>query len=374
MKAALISLGSLSSKWTVEAMEKYFDTVEAINIKDLEVHLNPKGAEVLYQGKPLDTFDCIYMKGSYRYVQILSSVTSALVGKAYLPMSADSFTMGHDKLLTHLKLQQKKIPMPSTYISSTPAAAKQLLEKLNYPIVMKFPSGTQGKGVMFADSFSSASSMLDALSALNQPVIVQEYIETGGTDIRAVVVGGKVVASMQRSAVEGEKRANIHAGGSGKACELDYHTKQLAIKTAEAVGAEICAVDILEGVKGPLVIEVNLSPGLQGVTEATGVDVADHTAKYLYAQTKKFVDSEVSTETSKIFDELNLDKKTKNNIITTLNFRMDRILLPPIVTEITEFRDTDEILITVEKGLVKLSKSKSPEDASKEKIRKLKRN
>jgi ribosomal protein S6--L-glutamate ligase len=357
MKAALVSLGSISSKWTVEAMKKYFDTVEAINIKDIEVHLSPRGADILYQGKPFEHFDCIYLKGSYRYVQLLSSISSVLEGKAYMPFHPDSFNIGHDKLLTHLKLQQAKIPMPSTYISSTATAAKQLLEKLNYPIVLKFPQGTQGKGVMFADSFSSASSMLDAFSALNQPVIVQEYVETGGEDIRAIVVGEKVVAAMKRKAVEGEKRANIHAGGKGEACTLDYHTQQIAIKTARAIGADICAVDILESAKGPVVIEVNLSPGLQGITEATSNDVADAIAKFLYAQTKRYVDAEVSSETSKLMDELGIDKKNTNKIITNLDFKLKRILLPPIVTDITGFKDTDEILITVEKNSVVLQKS-----------------
>ena len=93
---------------------------------------------------------------------------------------------------------------------------KELLTKVNYPIVMKFPEGTQGKGVMFADSISSASSMLDALGALRQPFIIQEYVETGGRDIRALVVGDKVIAAMCRQAQRDEKRANIHAGGSGE--------------------------------------------------------------------------------------------------------------------------------------------------------------
>ncbi|MFQ5475155.1 MAG: RimK family alpha-L-glutamate ligase [Candidatus Nanoarchaeia archaeon] len=281
MKAALVSLGSTSSKWTVEAMQKYFDIVDAVNLKDVEVHLSAKGTSILYQGKPFEHYDCVFLRGSFRYVQLLTSIASTLEGKAYMPFHPDSFTIGHDKLLTHLKLQQAKIPMPSTYISSNAVAAKQLLEKLNYPIVLKFPQGTQGKGVMFADSFSSASSMLDAFSALNQLVIIQEYVETGGEDIRAIVVGDKVIAAMKRKAVEGEKRANIHAGGTGEMCQLDYNTKQIAIKTARVIGAEICAVDILESVKGPLVIEVNLSPGLQGISKATDLNVAEAIGKYL---------------------------------------------------------------------------------------------
>ncbi|MBU0461833.1 MAG: RimK family alpha-L-glutamate ligase [Nanoarchaeota archaeon] len=366
MKVALISLGSLSSKWTIQAMKKYFSKVEDIDIKDLEVNLSSNGAQVLYQGRSLENFDCIYLKGSYKYVRLLTSITSALEGKTYMPIRADTFTIGHDKLLTHLKLQEKRIPMPSTYISATPTAAKQLLEKLNYPIVMKFPKGTQGKGVMFADSFSSASSMLDALAALNQPVIIQEYIETGGTDIRAIVVGDKVVAAMKRKASEGEKRANIHAGGEGEPCELDKHAQQLAVQTAKAIGADICAVDILEGQKGPLVIEVNLSPGLQGITSATKINVADHVAKFLYEQAKKFAGADIPDQASKIFEESGTDKKT-NSVITNLDFRLRRIILPQFVTDMAGFKETDEVVITAQKNSVLLTKSNGQEEMKEKK-------
>ncbi|HII71489.1 TPA: RimK family alpha-L-glutamate ligase, partial [Candidatus Woesearchaeota archaeon] len=246
MKAALISLGSVSSNWTYEAMKKYFEDAEHINLKDLEVDLGGKKPKVLVNGKPLEKYDCIYLKGSFRYLQILNSIASVLQNETYLPFAPQAFLFGHDKLLTHLALQQHNIPMPETYISANPSGAQKLLEKVSYPIVMKFPSGTQGKGVMFADSYSSAKSILDAMSALNQPVIIQKSLETGGTDMRALVVGDKVIAAMKRQAEEAEKRANIHAGGKGTKTELDFKTKELAVKTAQAVGANICAVDILK--------------------------------------------------------------------------------------------------------------------------------
>ena len=357
MKAAVISLGSISSKWLVAAMKKYFDVVDSIDIKEIEVAFTSKGADVLYQGKTLQHYDCLFLRGSFRYGQLLRSIATALEKKTYIPFVPSAFTIGHDKLLTHLKLAQNKIPMPATYVSSTASAAKDILEKASYPVVLKFPQGTQGKGVMFADSFSSATSMLDALQALNQPVIIQEYVETGGTDIRAMVVGDKVVAAMQRTAIEGEKRANIHAGAKGEHVELDYNTKQMAVKTAEVVGADICAVDIMESIKGTFVIEVNMSPGFQGITEATGVDVAEKIADYLYAQTRKFVDSEIEIETSKILSSI--DTSSPSSIIANIDLKLKNIVLPDVVTDMSGFKNGDEIIITADKNSIIISKSGS---------------
>jgi ribosomal protein S6--L-glutamate ligase len=357
MKAALVSLGSKSSKWTFDAMKKYFEEVDDIDLRNVEVDLGAKSPVVLYEGKPFQEYDCMYIKGSFRYIQILTSIAAVLQGKLFMPIEPYAFTVGHDKLQTHLALQQHNIPMPETYISSNPAAAKQLLERLSYPIVMKFPSGTQGKGVMFAESFNSAASMLDALSALNQPVIIQSYVETGGSDIRAIVVGDKVVAAMERKAVEGERRANIHAGGKGSPVKLDYKTKELAVKTANVLGAKICAVDILKGKKGPLVIEVNLSPGLQGITEATKIDVADEIAKYLYDATKKAKGESAHMDT-RLMTAAGLSPSAQT-IVTNVQLNRNRIVLPEIITGISELKKDDEILVSSEKNCIVVSRSKS---------------
>jgi len=246
MKAAVISLTSISSKWTIGAMKKYFDSVDSIDLRNIDVSLGIGKLDVLFNGQPLEKYDCIYAKGSFRYSSLLRSITNALYSTTYMPIKPETFDIGHNKLLTHLALQHYKIPMPKTYLSSTTEAAKKILKNVNYPIIMKFPHGTGGKGVMFAESFAAASSMLDALTALRQPFIIQEYVEAGGVDIRAIVVGKKVAASMKRKAVKGEERANIHAGGKGEACVLDSHTKKIAVSTAQSIGAEICAVDMLE--------------------------------------------------------------------------------------------------------------------------------
>lgn len=344
----------------LKAMKKYFNKVEDINIRDIEVCLGNSKLKILYNGKPLEKYDCIYARGSFRLAPLLRSVTNALWGKCYMPIRAETFTIGHDKLLTHLVLQQHKIPMPTTYLASSPEAAKNLLKKINYPLIMKFPQGTQGRGVMYLDSFAAASSMLDALTTLRQPFIIQEYIETGGIDIRAIVIGNKVVASMKRKAIMGEKRANIHAGGVGESCILNQTAKKIAIDTAQSIGAEICAIDMLESAKGPLVIEANLSPGLQGITAATNIDIADKIAKYLYEKTKEFIEFKKKEKTEKIFKELDMKAKhIPHQIITTLDFRANRILLPEVVTEISKFNDKEELIIKVEEGKLIIEKEKT---------------
>ncbi|MBS3131084.1 RimK family alpha-L-glutamate ligase [Candidatus Woesearchaeota archaeon] len=358
MKAALISLGSVSSQWTLEAMKKYFREVDNINIKNVEIKIDAKGFQVMCAGSPMQEYDCIFAKGSFRYAPLLRSLTTAFHESAYMPLKANSFTIGHDKLLTHLALQHNKIPMPSTYLASSPEAAKKILSALTYPIVLKFPHGTQGKGVMFADSYASASSLLDALETLKQPFLIQEYIETGGVDIRAFVIGDRVAASVRRTAVVGEKRANIHAGAKGEPYLLDKNTQRIAVSAAKAIGAEICAVDMLESHRGPEVIEVNLSPGLQGITETTKLDIADMIARYLYEKTMAFMEKDKTSEADKILKGLQAGKQLSDpqQIISNLDFRSDRILLPQIVTKLSKFDEGSEFIIKAEKGKVVIEK------------------
>jgi len=360
MKVALMSMESKSSQMTLDAMKKYFSEVDSINIKELEVKLGGKELSILYNGKPLPEYSCIYAKGSFRYAPLLRSITTAFYNTAYMPIKPNSFTIVHDKLLTHLALQYNKVPMPETYVVSSIEASKKILEQVKYPIIIKFPQGTQGKGVMFAESFAAASSMLDAIDNLKNPFLIQEYIETEGSDIRAIVVGDKVVAAMKRKAAGEDKRANLHAGGKGESIVLDAYSKKIAVNASKCIGAEICGVDMLETVKGPQVIEANLSPGLQGITSVTKVDVADSIAKYLYEKTKEFTEKGKSTETSKMFEDLGVGKAGKSDseqqIITNLDFRSERILLPKIVSNITKFDEKDEVVIKAKKGKINLEK------------------
>ncbi|HIH12719.1 TPA: RimK family alpha-L-glutamate ligase [Candidatus Woesearchaeota archaeon] len=354
MKAAIISLGSTTSLMIAEAMKKYFTQVDQINLKKIEVRLG-KESGIFYEGKKFDTYDCVYVKGSFRYANLLRSIAALLEGKVpYMPLPANAFTLVHNKLLTHLVLQQYNLPMPRTYVSSTIDTAREVLKRVHYPVVMKFPEGTQGKGVMFADSFSSASSLLDALGALNQPFIIQEYIETDGTDIRVLVVGEKVVAAMRRKAQKEEKRANIHAGGTGLGVELSREAINLALDTAQVLGAEICGVDILESPLGPYVIEANISPGLQGLSKVSPVDLSGEIAKYMFQRTEQEVQRKKERAGETVMKQIVVNNGEPQQVVTSLQFRGDRIILPEIVNKIAQLRERKEYSLKVQKGKVEI--------------------
>ena len=350
MKAALLTTGSISSTWLAEEMRKYFDEVDEINLKKVDVCVSGKEQGVFYEGKKLKDYDCVYGKGGFKQSSLLRSIIT-LMNKSYSPIISNLYTIAHDKLLTHIELQKAGIPQPATYLASNAELAKKILKKITYPIVLKVPAGTHGKGVMIADSYESASSMLDALALLKQQFILQEFISTGGTDIRAIVVGDRVVAAMERKANKGEARANIHAGGTGYKIDLDNKTRKLAIDTAKTLGAEVCGIDILQSAKGPLVIEINISPGLQGITEATKVNVAGRIAKFLYERTKE----KQNVQSQKVVKQT---LSSKQQIITKLDFRGERILLPKLVSLAAKIGNEKDVVITAKKGTIIIEEEK----------------
>jgi len=352
MKLAIISLKSNSSNMLIEASKKYFSEVDALDLRHIEIVVREK-AEIFYEDEPLKDYDCIYCRGSSKYALILRSITEILNKKAYMPLAPESFTIAHDKFLTQLYLQKLKVDMPRTYLAATTKRAKELIKRIHYPAIIKLPSGTHGKGVMFADSISSASSLLDALGALNQPFIIQEYVETGGTDIRALVVGDEVIAAMRRKALTYEKRANTHSGGTPEPVQLSREAINAALDTAKALQTDICGVDILEGPLGPLVIEANISPGLQGISKVSTIDIPEAIARFLYKKTEKVLAERKKEEADKFMKDIrNIEPITSQEIIATLQFRGERILLPEFITKIAGLSDRKEYTIKAEKGKV----------------------
>ena len=289
LKCAIVSLGGKSSLMVAESCKNYFNEVDSLNLKNFEVHITDLGISLSYEGQRLKDYDCVYIRGSYRYALLQRALVSALRKKSYMPIQKEGFAIGHDKFLTLVELQKSGVNVPKTYYAATTALAKQLIEKeVSYPLIMKVPRGTHGKGVMVADSVQSAKSILDMLEHFNEPYIMQEFIKTDRmSDIRAVVVGKKVVASYERVACAGEVRANVHLGGKRHAYQLTKEEERLAINSAKAIDSEICGVDILKS-KSPSVIEVNLSPGISAIQEVSGVDVVNEISKFLYHKTLKF--------------------------------------------------------------------------------------
>jgi ribosomal protein S6--L-glutamate ligase len=150
------------------------------------------------------------------------------------------------------------------------------------PCVIKLLEGTQGMGVILAETQASARSIIEAFSAANINILVQEYIkEAGGTDVRALVIGGEVVAAMKRTGKIGDFRSNLHRGGKAETVELSPEEKRTAIRSAEILGLNVCGVDMLRARRGPVVIEVNASPGIEGIEAATGADIAGAMIRFL---------------------------------------------------------------------------------------------
>lgn len=348
MKLAIISLNGKSSRAILEECKQLFQTADAINIKKIEVHSTNKGLEVIYEGKSLPNYDCIYIRGSHKYSLLQRSITRALQQKSFMPTLPKAFTFGHNKFLTTIELQRKQVPIPRTYFAATDETAKKLLDKINYPIIIKIPSGTQGKGVMVAESPESARPIIDILSVFKQPYIIQEYVETNATDIRAIVAGNKVIVAMKRKASRQEIRANIHVGGTGQPYELDHDTEQIAINAAKAIGAKICAVDLLNG-GNPVVIEVNLSPGLQ-ISQITGKNIAKLIASYLFEKTKKFKE--------------NKNISNSKQLITNLDIKAGIIKLPKVITALSELTTDDEVTIKVDKNKITINKHKINQDTT----------
>ncbi len=189
--------------------------------------------------------------------------------------SSKGIVLSRDKWACFQILSKADIPVPNTLLGIT-ANLELLLKNFNsYPIIIKILEGTHGHGVILSESFQNALSTIESLKTANVPFLIQEYIaESNGADIRVIVVDNKVVAAMKRQSKAGDFRSNLHRGGSATGIRLTYEEEQIAIKTARALGLHVCGVDILQANRGPLVLEVNSTPGLEGIETTTGINIA----------------------------------------------------------------------------------------------------
>ena len=199
--------------------------------------------------------------------------------------SSQSISQSRDKLRSLQLLSKIGVGIPKTVFAKFPKDKEvdMLINEVGgTPVVIKLLEGTQGLGVVLADTAQAAKSTIEALSCLRANILIQEFItEAGGADIRAFVVDGKVVGSMKRQGKEGEFRSNLHRGGQSNIIELSKIERQTAIKAARVMGLSVAGVDILLSDRGPLVLEVNSSPGLQGIETATKVDIATKIVEYV---------------------------------------------------------------------------------------------
>ncbi|MBI4014382.1 MAG: RimK family alpha-L-glutamate ligase [Candidatus Aenigmarchaeota archaeon] len=281
-------LGSRERKrqdlWLIEEARKRFDKVSYVQIPDIRIH----EGEAFFKGGKLSEYDCVFPRIPRTYKNFGYVITKLLENRVFMPVTPESVIVAHDKFLTLLKLEDAGIAIPVSYLTYTVESMKPVLNTIKYPLVIKLVAGSLGKGVMFAESKPSAVSLLDTVEGMKQPIMVEEYLENPGEDIRALVVGNEVVAAMKRTAEKGERRANIGAGGTGKKIRLSHEISDIAVRTAKALGLGIAGIDIIESKRGPLVIEANVNVHFEGITEATGVNVAGAMMDYAKKETEIF--------------------------------------------------------------------------------------
>ncbi|MFW5705135.1 MAG: ATP-grasp domain-containing protein [Nanoarchaeota archaeon] len=355
-KLAVISLGSVSSRMVLEEAKQYFDVVDHIDIRKIEIHVGTK-TEVLYDGEPLKDYDCIYMKGSFRYSALLYGLTEIYKDKCFVPIDSNAHIIAHNKFMTHLNFSSNKLlKMPSTYFAAKVSETKAFLKTLNYPMILKFPSGTHGKGVIFTDSYQSASSMIDALDIFKQPVLIQDYINIK-SDIRVIVAGSKVIGAMRRIAKSDEVRANAHLGGEGEPYIVTTDIKNMCIEAAKKIRAGICAIDIIESDYGPLILEINTSPGLQKITEVTKKNIAKEIAFYLHEETRKLKEHKDKVVSKDLLGDLGIADIGTRDLQTELVVKNGKIILPEFALKLSELFENEDVTIRASKGKIEIVKS-----------------
>ncbi|MFT7611836.1 MAG: ribosomal protein S6--L-glutamate ligase [Parvicellaceae bacterium] len=268
----------------VEAAEDRGHHVRILDHLHCNLVIEKNNPHIIYHGEQIEKPTAIIPRvGSSVSFYGSSVVRQFEMMGAYTVNSSGAILRSRDKLESMQILSRSGVGLPITSFTNYSDDFEQIIESVGgTPLVIKLIEGTQGLGVLLAENNSSAESVIEAFNKLKARVIVQEFIkESKGEDIRAIIVGGKVIASMKRKGPPGEFRSNIHRGGSGTVVELTQEEERSAIEAAAALGLNVAGVDMLRSYNGPLVIEVNSSPGLEGVEEATGVDVASSIVKFI---------------------------------------------------------------------------------------------
>ena len=268
----------------IEAAEKNSHFCEILNTKRCYLNIESDKPEVHYDGKVLPHYDVIIPRIGPSITKYGMAVVRQFeaMGTFCLNSSA-SIGTSRDKLAAHQALAINRIPMPDTAFANSPRDTENIIDlTAGAPLVVKLLESSQGKGVILAETRKAASSVISAFQKLNAPFIVQDFVkDSNGSDLRLFVIGGKVIASMMRSASEDDFRSNLHAGGKASKVKITQDERKIAKQAAKAMGLNIAGVDILRSSEGPKVLEVNSSPGLQGIETINKLNVASLIIDYL---------------------------------------------------------------------------------------------
>jgi ribosomal protein S6--L-glutamate ligase len=324
MKIAILSTGPdlYSTKRLVEAAVKRGHEVEIINHNKCHLLMEKGKPTISLNGVTISDVDVIIPRIGAPSTQFGAAVIHHFdIQGVPSILSSTALIRSRDKLRSLQLISKSGIGIPKSVFARHPKSdnVKQLIEEVGgTPVILKLLEGTHGTGVIKADSVSSARSAVEAFSGIKIDLIVQEFIEEAkGKDIRVFVVNGEVVGSMERTCEEGEFRSNLHKGGTAKTIVLDDKTKKAAIESAKLLGLSVAGVDLLISARGPLVLEVNSSPGLEGIENATGIDIA---SKVIEEAEKKY------QKATRIKDKLRARKK-KKKIKQSIKKQIEKLMI-----------------------------------------------
>lgn len=286
MKIAILSRSPkiYSTSRLVEAAKARGHDVRVLDVLRCYMNVTSHRPGIHYKGEVLEHFDAVIPRIGASVTFYGCAVLRQFEMMGVYPLNESvAITRSRDKLRALQLLSRKGIGLPVTGFANKPDDIEDLLTIVGgAPLVIKLLQGTQGMGVVLAETKQAAESVIQSFQALKASVLVQEYVkEAGGADIRCLVVGEKVVAAMRRQAKEGEFRSNIHRGGSAALIRITPEERSTAVRAARTMGLNVSGVDILRSNHGPVVMEVNSSPGLQGIENATGKDIAGLIIKFL---------------------------------------------------------------------------------------------
>jgi len=294
MKIAILSngTGNYSTKRLKEEAIKRGHEVQIIKYRDCYASIEQNNPTVSYKGEDLGKFDAIIPRIAAYMTRYGTAIVRQLeMQGVYSVSSSIAINRSRDKLRSMQLLAKAGVGIPKTVVSRNSTDIDDLLEKVGgTPVIIKLASGTHGNGVVLADSKKAAKSVLQAFYLSNEDgtnVLLQEFVkESAGTDIRAFVVGSRVIASMKRQSLDDDFRSNLHKGGEGVPIKLTEEERKTAIKAAKAMGLNVAGVDMMRSERGPLVLEVNASPGF-GVEKVTSRNVAAPIIEYVEMNAKR---------------------------------------------------------------------------------------
>lgn len=300
MKIGILSRNAnlYSTKRLVEAIEAKGHEALVIDHLKCDIVIEQDNPSVYYNGRYLSDLDAIIPRiGASVTFYGTAVVRQFEMMNVFSAVESQALVRSRDKLRSLQILAKAGVGLPKTVFTNYSREVNSIIDSVGgAPLIVKLLEGTQGYGVVLAPTKKAAQSIIEAFHSMKARVIVQEFIqESKGADIRAFVVNGKVVGSMKRQGKEGEFRSNLHQGGSGSLIKLTKREREVALTAAQAMGLPIAGVDMLQSERGPLILEVNSSPGLEGIEKSTGKDIASSIINYVTS----VVDSQKSKPTKR---------------------------------------------------------------------------